>query len=109
MAGTLPWTCAEVLRQIRRSKTQLSIIDDEFFLEVILVIVPPVLYASGVSWAFWSGFSRPWLFAFSSVALLYFLYFIVLYFGAPSGGGFVLEVPHHGEPSRQAFLLFLEP
>ena len=79
------------------------------FLEVILLVVLPALYASGVSWAFWSGFSRPWLFALSSVALLYFLYFIVLYFGAPSGGGFVLEVPYHGEASHQAFLVFLEP
>ncbi|WP_298621321.1 hypothetical protein [uncultured Zoogloea sp.] len=79
------------------------------FLEVILLVVLPALYASGVSWALWPGFSRPWLFAFSSVALLYFLYFIVFYFGAPSGVGFVLEVPYHGEPSRQAFLVFLEP
>lgn len=79
------------------------------FLEVILLVVLPALYASGVSWAFWSGFSRPWLFAFSSVALLYFLYFIVLYFGDPSGGGFFLEAPHHGEPSHQVFLVFLEP
>lgn len=79
------------------------------FLEVILLVVLPALYVSGVSWAFWSGFSRSWLFAFSSVALLYFLYFFVLYFGAPSSGGFVLEVPHHGEPSHPVFLVFLEP
>ncbi len=79
------------------------------FLEIIFLIVLPALLASGVSWAFWSGFSRPWLFASSSMALLYFLYFVVFYFGAPSGGGFLLEASHHGESSQHVFLVLLEP
>jgi len=76
-------------------------------LEAILLIALPGLYALGVSWAFWSGVAKPWLFASSSAVSLYVLYFVVLYFGSPRGGGFFIEAPRQNESSHQVALVFL--
>ena len=78
-------------------------------LEAILLVALPGLYALGVSWAFWSVVAKPWLFALSSAVSLYVLYFAVLYFGAPRGGGFFLEAPSQDESSHQIALVFLGP
>ena len=90
----------------------ISITMISLFLEAALLLALPGLYALGVSWVFWSGVTKPWLFASSCAASLYALYFVVLYFGAPRGGGFFLEAPRHtipGESSHQAVLVFLGP
>lgn len=79
------------------------------FLEATVLVALPGLYALGVSWACWSGVAKPWLFASSSAVSLYVLYFVVLYFGAPRGGGFFLEAPRQDEPSHQVALVFLGP
>lgn len=77
------------------------------FLEVALLVTLPALYALGVSLACWSGVAKPWLFASSSAVSLYVLYFVVLYFGTPRGGGFFLEALGNEEPSHQVALVLL--
>lgn len=82
------------------------------FLEVALLFALPGVYALGVSLACWSGAAKPWIFASSCAVSLYVLYFVVLYFGDPRGGGFILEARRHevpGEPSHQFELVFLGP
>ena len=77
----------------------------DLFLEAAVLAALPGLYALGVSWACWSELVKPWLFASSSAASLYVLYFIVLYFCAPRGGGFFLEAPRQDETSQVALVL----
>lgn len=79
------------------------------FLEAAILVALPGFYALGVSWACWSGVAKPWLFASSSAISLYVLYFLVLYFGAPRGGGSFLEAPRQDEPSHQVALVFIGP
>lgn len=79
------------------------------FLEAAILVALPGFYALGVSWACWSGVAKPWLFASSSAISFYVLYFLVLYFGAPRGGGSFLEAPRQDEPSHQVALVFIGP
>lgn len=103
----LIWADGSLEQLLGISSTMISL-----FLEVALLAALPGLYALGVSFACWSGTAKPWLFASSCAVSLYVLYFVVLYFGDPRGGGFFLEARRHdvpGEPSHQLELVFLGP